>query len=66
MNLTFKQRSVQPLNLKQKPKVFRIRDLKGAEGGAQWSASGMEHGSEANPGKARPRAKRGGMPKNNE
>ncbi|PKP21899.1 MAG: hypothetical protein CVU02_01335 [Bacteroidetes bacterium HGW-Bacteroidetes-19] len=42
-------------SLKTASAVLRVRDLKGAEGGAEWSVSGMEHGSEADPGKARRR-----------
>ena len=30
--------------------VLRVRDVEGAEGGTKWSASGMEYGSEADPG----------------
>jgi len=39
--------------LKNRLRFLRVRDLKGGEAGAKWSVSGMKHGSEAHPGKAR-------------
>jgi hypothetical protein len=37
-------------NIFKKRSFLRVRDAEGAEGGAKWSASGMKHGSEADPG----------------
>jgi hypothetical protein len=42
---------------------LRIRDVEGGEAGTEWSAAEWSTGAKRTPEQARPRAKRGGMPK---
>ena len=50
----FKSQELKPKTQNLKPKKTagfeRIRDVEGGEAGTEWSASGMEYGSEAHPG----------------